>query len=615
MSTDTRATLQPFRIPRPGDGRSGAGILRRTLHNVATPAVERVLAFPQLNAIYQDIQRRFGPDDPRHFAEKALEALNVTIQVDQAQFDSVPRTGPLLVVANHPFGGLEGLILAALLRRVRPDARLMANYLLSMIPDLRETFFFVDPFGASGSTQRNLGAMKGAIQWLRDGHCLGVFPAGEVSHLNVRRRSIVDPTWSDTIARLAEIAQCPVLPIYFDGHNSALFQVLGMVHPRLRTAMLPRELLKKRNHGVRAIVGNVVPWSRLQRFSSPQELTSYLRVRTYILKSRTPGNDAARIARRIRHDDARAAPILDAMDPDVVQREIDALPPGQTLHRAGEMRVVYARAAQLSNVMREIGRLRELSFRAVGEGTGQPLDLDRFDDNYIHLLVWNTVRRQVAGAYRLGPTDEILPEQGLAGLYTSTLFQYQPELMRQIGPALELGRSFVHPDYQKSYAPLMLLWKGIALFVCQHPRYRTLFGPVSISADYNSISKQLLMAFLRDNKYLPNLAKFIRPLNPPKERPFRDWDPAATSTAVRDMDEVDELVSEIEADRKSMPVLLRQYLKVNGRLLGFNIDPDFGDVLDGLILVDLTQVAPAILVRYMGRDNAAAFYARYGRTL
>jgi putative hemolysin len=615
MTTATSKTLRPFRISAPATSGAGERLLRRTLRTVATPAVERVLAFPQLNAIYQDIQRRFGPDDPRHFAEKALAALDVTIQVDQEQFESIPRTGPLLVVANHPFGGLEGLILAALLSRVRPDARLLANYMLSMIPDLRETFFFVDPFGAADSTRRNMASMKSALRWVKDGGCLGVFPAGEVSHLHLTSRVVVDPPWSDTIARLAQLAKCPVLPIYFDGRNSGLFQVLGMVHPRLRTVMLPRELLKKRHQPARAIVGNVIPWSRLERFTQPQELTSYLRVRTYILRSRTPGADEARTSRRVSAKDRVARPIIDAVDPDDLQREIDSLPAEQTLHVTGDMRVLYARSLQLPGVLREIGRLREIAFRAVGEGTGQPLDLDRFDQSYLHLVVWNAAQRRVIGSYRLGPTDDIIPAQGLDGLYTSTLFKYQPQLMEQIGPALELGRSFVHPQEQKSYAPLMLLWKGIALFVCRRPHYKTLFGPVSISADYNSVSKQLLVAFLRHNKYLPSLAKLIRPMNPLKERPFSDWDPAATSTAVRDMDEVDELVSEIEADRKSMPVLLRQYLKLNGRLLGFNIDPEFGDVLDGLILVDLTQVAPAVLVRYMGKANAAAFLAHHGKTL
>lgn len=598
----------PFRLDR-GVGR---GLVQRTLRFVADPAIERVLAFPKLNAIY----RAIDPSDPCHFAEKALEQLNVCVDVPQEQFDAIPRTGPLLVVANHPFGGLEGLVLAALLRRVRPDSRLLANYLLSMIPELRETFFFVDPFDTPGSAARNLGSMRASIQWLRDGHCLGVFPAGEVSHLKLSTRSIADPPWSDTIARLAQRARCPVLPIYFRGHNSALFQVLGLVHPRLRTVMLSRELLRKRNQRVAATVGNVIPWSRLERFSKPDELTAYLRVRTYILKGRAlaRGGPAEAPLRRVAVED-RAEPIIAPLDPEALAREIDALPAEQLLHASGTTRVVYARAQQIPQVLREIGRLREWSFRAVGEGTGLALDLDRFDPHYVHLIVWDAGQRRVIGSYRLGETDRILAQQGLSGLYTSTLFRYKSELMRQIGPALELGRSFVHPDHQKEYAPLMLLWRGISLYVCKHPQYRVLFGPVSISADYQSVSKQLLMAFLRLNKFLPSLAKLIKPINPPKDRPFTDWDPSATSTVVRDVDEVDELVSEIEADRKSMPVLLRQYLKLNGKLLGFNVDPDFGDVLDGLILVDLRTVSRAVLVRYMGRDNAAAFLAHHGVTL
>jgi putative hemolysin len=257
-------------------------------------------------------------------------------------------------------------------------------------------------------------------------------------------------------------------------------------------------------------------------------------------------------------------------------------------------------------VLKEIGRLREIAFRAVGEGTGRAVDLDRFDDWYQHLFIWNDRDNEVIGAYRMAQTDRVVRRQGLSGLYTRTLFWYQHSLLDAIGPALELGRSFVRLEHQRSFGPLMLLWKGIGRYVARHPRYRMLFGPVSISNDYHSMSRQLLVRFLRDNRYLEALARLVKPRNPPRFR-RSDLDARFTTRIVSDLEEVDELVREIEAQQRSIPVLLRQYLKLNGMLLGFNVDPQFGHVVDGLVLIDLTRVDRRILEHYMGREQAARF--------
>jgi putative hemolysin len=270
-----------------------------------------------------------------------------------------------------------------------------------------------------------------------------------------------------------------------------------------------------------------------------------------------------------------------------------------------------ARADEIPHTLREIGRLRELTFRTVGEGTGKPLDLDRFDAHYLHLFVYHAGRREIVGGYRLAPVDQTVSRHGPAGLYTSTLFRYRAPLLDQLSNAIELGRSFVRPEYQREYAPLLLLWKGIGRFVAERPRYRCLFGPVSISNTYQSLTKRLLVAFLRMNRSLPNLGRLVEPRNAPRFARADAWADALATTAVRDADEVDVLVAEIEHDRLTMPVLLRQYLKLNARLLGFNTDPAFGDALDALMLVDLTQVSRAVLARYMGREGAEAFLSTW----
>lgn len=612
--TRCQSAVAPFHLPSPTHGR-----MRTAAVAAVRPLIERALSFPALNAIYRAATARDASQD---FCGRALNELGIRVEMSERDLTRVPKSGPLIVVANHPFGGLDGLLLAALLCRVRPDARLLANYLLRCIPEMHDVCFFVDPFGGPEAARRNVAALKSAIAWVRGGGLLGIFPAGEVSHLSLRRRAVSDPDWSNTVSRLILRTQAPVLPVCIDGRNSGLFQVAGLIHPRLRTAMLPRELLAKRGQRLRVEIGSVIPFARLTKLRAPaaapshakdadaDRITEYLRVRTYLLKGRA--TMSAHDAEQNTVPSARMRswpPVADATPADLVARDINALPEAQRLIQSGPFCVHVGGAAQLPHVLREIGRLRESTFRLVGEGTGKSLDLDRFDPHYLHLFVWNAVERHIVGAYRLGPTDDILRRFGLRGLYTSTLFRFKPRLMSRIDPALELGRSFIVPEYQRDYAPLLLLWKGIGRFVVRNSRYRRLFGAVSISDQFQSTTRQLLMAFLRQHNLDAELAAMVRPRNPPPAGRLRDTDPRTLSTLVRDVADVDELVSEIEADGRGMPVLLRQYLKLNARLLGFNIDPDFGGVLDGLALVDLLAVDRPILDRYLGREGAASFRA------
>ncbi|WP_181919479.1 GNAT family N-acetyltransferase [Alkalilimnicola ehrlichii] len=249
-----------------------------------------------------------------------------------------------------------------------------------------------------------------------------------------------------------------------------------------------------------------------------------------------------------------------------------------------------------------------MTFRATGEGTGRARDIDLFDSYYQHLFIWHNVRKEIVGAYRLGEADKIVARYGKKGLYTRSLFRFGRPLLAQLNPALELGRSFIRPEYQRSFTPLMLLWKGIGAYVADNPQYRVLFGPVSISADYQTVSRQLLVDFLTANSYLPELARFVRP-----RRPFRQTmrHRNIALTIPTDAEQISQLLEQLEHDGKGMPVLLRQYLKLGGRVLGFSVDRAFANVLDGLIMVDLTETDPKVLARYMGRTKAAQFLAHH----
>jgi putative hemolysin len=257
--------------------------------------------------------------------------------------------------------------------------------------------------------------------------------------------------------------------------------------------------------------------------------------------------------------------------------------------------------------MQEIGRLREITFRETGEGTGRERDIDLYDAYYLHLFIWDRKSQQLVGAYRLGMADKIAAKYGKKGLYTHSLFKYRHSLLQRLNPAIELGRSFVRKEYQRSFSPLLLLWKGIGAYVSRNPQYRMLFGPVSISGEYQTLSQQMMVSFLESNRYLPGLAREIKPRRP--FRPIRDTWIRDEISSLREIDLVSELISQVEPDNKGVPILLKQYLKMGGRILGFNLDPEFNNTLDGLIMVDLLQSPEKLLQRYMGVDGARQFLA------
>jgi putative hemolysin len=578
------------------------GPLRRRAFGLLRPHLERALGLSRMAELYAARPRNGSASD---FLSWSLEQLDVPVQVDEPDRRRIPERGAVVVVANHPFGGVEGLVLGQLLLSRRDDVKILANYHLGRIAELRSLFLLVDPFGTPASVRSNLGALRQAQRWLERGGLLAIFPAGEVAHVNLRRRRAEDPPWLPTAASLVRRARCPVVPVFFPGSNRWTFHALGLLHPRLRTALLGREMLHRRGRSIEARVGSPIPFKQLAGHGSDDEWTAYLRSRTYILSERLPMSEAA-VQPRVTPRETR--PIAPGAAAEVLVEELRRLPADSLLVDAGDEAVYVAEAHQIPNLLREIGRQREISFRAVGEGTGREIDLDEFDPNYLHLFLWSRENREVIGAYRLGRSDMLLRSRGLDGLYTSTLFAFKPRLFDSMGPALEMGRSFIRPEYQRSYAGLLLLWKGIARFVLRTPRYATLFGPVSISADYRSASQALIVAFLEQNRYVHEWSKWVRPRVP--TRPDRAGGCPLSPAQLRGLDDVSSFISEIEADHKGVPILLKQYLRLGGRLLGFNVDPEFSNVLDVLIMVDLRRTGK-ILERYMGREGVAQFLAHH----
>jgi len=570
----------------------------RLVSIVGSP-IERLLGLTTLSRRYRNLPVASSPQD---FIESAFEDLHIRLQVDTADLDRVPVSGSTVVVANHPYGGIDGMALALLLLSVRPDVKVMANFVLGRIPELRDLFLLVDPFETRTSPRRSLAGLRQAFRWVQEGHLLAVFPAGEVAHFDLRERCVTDPPWLPTVGRIVRRADCAVVPTFFGGHNGPLFQLAGFLHPKLRTAMLPREFLARQRATVRVFVGQALGTAVTRTWSTDDEAVDCLRRRVEVLAVRASVHETAVQPRRTPKGAAALAPPIEA---DILCSEVEALPPTAELAAGGEQRVFLADADQIPNLLLELGRLRELTFREVGEGTGRRIDLDRFDQTYRHLFIWHRGRREVVGAYRVGSTEHLKAHERAENLYTSTLFRFNKQLFTAMGPALELGRSFIRPEYQRSFSGLMLLWKGIGRLVADDPSHATLFGPVSISAEYHTESQQLMAAFLKQNSYAHPWARWVRPRSPFRRRPSRAIRIGAADLV--DLEEVSQFIAEIEADGKGVPILLRQYLKLGGRLLGFNIDPNFSNVLDVLIMVDLRQTESNVLARYMGREGADRF--------
>ncbi len=579
--------------------------LRRILYSFVQRPLERLLSLDALNDLYAEA----NSTDSADFAARILEALNISCQITAEDLGRIPKTGPVVVVANHPFGAIEGVILVHLLKKVRPDIKFMANAILDRVAALRELLILVNPFGGESAARANVRGLKQSIKWLEQGGLLAVFPAGEVSSLSLQRRCVTDPIWSDTVARIIRRTRSSVVPIFFKGANGPLFQTLGLIHPRLRTAMLPRQVFERRDERIQIRAGTAIPFSNLEAFETDADMTAYLRVRTYMLDNRAvqAGISTKPIAGGREH----FQPVVAAGDSGAMAREVTNLQAEQTLLGNNDFTVFHASAQQIPHILREVGRLREITFRDTGEGTGKPIDLDEFDEYYSHLCVWNHVKHELVGAYRMGRSDEILDRFGKKGLYTNTLFNYKTTLLRQISPALELGRSFIRPEYQRSYAPLMLLWKGIGAYVMKFPRYKMLFGPVSITNDYHTVSRQLMVKFLQMHRFSHDLAKLVKSRSPFRSGHIKGWDANATCRIVKSVEDVSSLVAELENQPKGIPVLLKQYLKLGGQILGFSVDEEFADTLDALILVDLTRCDRRVLDRYMGKENAATFLAAH----
>lgn len=526
--------------------------------------VDRVSGLAMLQRLYVDSTRQ--PE--AQFVDRALATLAVRYAI-QGELERIPSSGPVVIVANHPHGALDGLIIASLALRLRADVRIVGNRLLERIPEIARMLVPVDVFGGRDASPANARALRDALRWLQQGGCLCAFPSGEVAHGGWGPQA-EESAWHDSMARLAERAGAVVVRCEIDGSAGRLFRLAGRLSPRLRTALLPRLLLRQRSRTVGVHVG--VPHHSVGVLAAP------------------------------------SAPAV--VTTDAVRREVAPLLEAQVLVRQGGLAVCWTAGDQAPALLERIGRERETAFRAVGEGTGREIDLDAFDASYLHLCLWDEPRGCLAGAYRLGLADEL--SRARLPLYTQTLFEHDERWLAALGPAIELGRAFLAAPYQRQFAPLALLWSGIGRFVAARPQYRTLFGAVSIDTAYGPAARHAMVTYLQQHAMALHLASLVTPRHPLTGATLADGRLAWAGTfPTPDVSLLDDVVSRLDPRGRGVPVLLRQYLKLDARAVAFSIDPAFSHVLDALTVVDLPSVPLPMLRRFMGRAGADSYLAHH----
>ncbi|WP_454121674.1 lysophospholipid acyltransferase family protein [Kosakonia sp. Marseille-Q7440] len=513
--------------------------------------------------------------------EHVLDHLQIRCTIPAHCLEQIPEHGPLVIIANHPTGTLDGLALMYAVSRVRRDVKVVTNRLLSHLEPLSSLFIAVDNIG--GRTTKS--ALQQMESQLQSGGVLIFFPAGEVSRLT--RKGIRDKRWHAGFIKLANKFRAPLLPAWIDARNSALFYASALLSDTLPLLLLMQQMFRRRNSSLPITLGQRIPWENWHTTAlAPRELAEKCRQHLLRLGKGVPGTFKTECA--IARPEDRAT----------LRRELSR---AECLGRTPDGKTIYLwqrNGQEDAPLLRELGRLREIAFRAVGEGSGKRRDTDRYDDYYLHLILWDDADLEIVGAYRFMPTAQLIAEQGPEGLYSHSLFHYDARMAEVLREGLELGRSFIQPRYWGRRG-LDYLWSGIGAYLARYPQYRYLFGPVSISGGLPPAARDLLIAFYR--LWFPAawpLASSRRPC--PATLP----EVLAQFTGEDYTEDLTRLKSLLGNLGCGIPPLYKQYSELGEpggvQFIDFGSDPDFNNCVDGLVLVDLTRLKANRYERYIG---------------
>jgi len=544
-----------------------------------------VLRISDVNKIYD----KYKHLDDLEFLNALLEEYQIKFEIPEEDLKRLPKNGAYVTISNHPLGGIDGILLLKLMIEQRPDYKIIANFLLHRVEPLKPYVMPVNPFEDHKGAKSSIAGFKQSIMHLREGKPLGIFPAGEVSTYK-DGKLIVDKPWEEAAMKLVQKAKVPVVPIYFHAKNSRFFYRLARISDTLRTAKLPSELLTQKNRVIKVRIGKPISVKAQNEYENLADFTEFLRKKTYMLSNTYEKQNLLSKVPTSLKIPKPPKQIITPVSAEVIQQEVESLSKKHHLLTSKNYQVFLAEASEIPNVLREMGRLREITFREIGEGTNKAIDLDKFDHYYHHMFLWDSDAKKIAGAYRMGLGSQIYASYGINGFYLQDLFRFEPELHKMMSQSIEMGRAFIIKEYQQKPMPLFLLWKGIVHTTLRHPEHKYLIGGVSISNQFSNFSKSLMIEFMKSHYYDPYIAQYIHPKKEFKVKlKDADKDFIFDETAA-DLNKFDKIIDEIEPGSLRMPVLIKKYVKQNAKVIAFNVDPLFNNAVDGLMYIRIADL-------------------------
>lgn len=559
----------------------------------------KVLKISTLNKIY---------DRNKHlsdvvFLNAILDEFQIKFEIPKEDFKRLPKDSAYITISNHPLGGIDGILLLKLMLEKEPNFKIIANFLLHRIDPMKPYIMPVNPFENHKDAKSSVVGIKETLRHLKDGKPLGMFPAGEVSTYK-DGKLMVDKPWEEGALKVIRKAQVPVVPIYFHAKNSKLFYFLSKINDTLRTAKLPSELLTQKKRVIKVRIGKPISVAEQNEYESIEEYSEFLRKKTYMLANPFEKDNNFLNTNPLKGNKSPKKIVTPANSEKMI-REVESLRKLDCrLLQSKNYEVFFAQAKDIPNILHEIGRLREITFREVGEGTNESIDLDKYDQYYRHLFLWDDETKKIAGAYRMGLGCEIYPKYGMDGFYLNGLFRFEPELHEMLHKSIEMGRAFIIKEYQQKPMPLFLLWRGIIHTTLHYPEHKYLLGGVSISNQFSDFSKSLMIEFMKSHYYDPYIAQYVHPKKEYKVK-LKDADKDFVFNETdADLNKFDKIIDELEPGVLRLPVLIKKYIKQNARLVAFNVDPLFNNAIDGLIYIRIEDIPESTMKPVMEEYQA-----------
>lgn len=553
---------------------------------IFSPLLDRLLGIKKLHDIYN--KNNLSGLEKQALSKKLLSLLGVEIIGEQSVIDNIPATGSCIVVCNHPYGMIEGVIIAYLLTRYRSDTKVMANIGLKVFKEINDYFIFANPLNPKDKV--NISAIKSCFKHINNGGLLVIFPAGMVSSFQKDKQRITDASWNRLAINLSDKTDAPILPVFISGKNSRAFHFMGSLYFRFRLLMLAHEMFKLKHHKITLRSNHLLSNKQLSEFKTTTIKNNFIRAQCYL-------ND-----RDYLHPwkaDTKVEAFEDIMAPQLIslmESELSLLPSKQHLITFKSFSVYYGYLSQIPACVKEITRLREITFRTLNEGSGKSCDTDKFDATYMHLFTFDHKKGEIIGAYRIGQTDVLLKDNDLSKLYLSQIFNFKTDFINQKQACLEMGRSFIIKEHQNSFYGLLLLWKGIGAFVCQNPHYRTLYGTVSLSKVYDPRSVSLI------NEVIVTDRDGVSAKTPFKSMLHPEMNEFIQNNKIK-LEQLSALIQGIEKDGKDIPVLLKQYYKLDANFHCTGIDSNFNHTPGLLLSVNLPKAPDRLLKLYLGKNK------------